>query len=47
MEININVNDMGKMKGKESVIVDAFQKFPYNSDIGDSEAFRWYLTKDA
>lgn len=47
MEININTSDMAKMKWKESIIVDAFQKFPYNSDIWDSEAFRWYLTKDA
>jgi hypothetical protein len=34
-------------KGREKEIVSAFEKFPYNSDVGDSEAYRYFLTKNS
>lgn len=47
MEINISTDDLSKFKGREKDIVAAFEKFPYNSDICDSEAYRYHLTRNS
>lgn len=43
MTINVSSSDFEKLKGKESQLVSMYEKLPYNSDVIDSEAIKFYL----
>lgn len=46
LEVNINQNELGKFKGKESKLMDLYDKLPYNSDVIDSESLKYFITGD-